>query len=163
MNPSRPSPLRTIAALLTVAILAAAASAAPDHLLFRGKIEAVENNTVEFPVSYLNLAGKGQATHLGAYTMKMEGTINLLNLAAVATAQFVSANGDQLITQVAGQATMIEPGKLRIVELHTITGGTGRFAGAAGSFTLERQLNVDAGVSSGSFAGHLSLARPSAK
>jgi hypothetical protein len=47
----------------------------------------------------------------------------------------------------------ITPGVDRIVEINTITGGTGRFEGAKGPFTLERLLGVTTGFTSGSFQG----------
>jgi hypothetical protein len=40
-----------------------------------------------------------------------------------------------------------------ITEINTITGGTGRFAGAQGSFTVERLVNLATGFTSGSFHG----------
>jgi hypothetical protein len=156
--------VRWSAALIVAAASSSTLVAAPDQLPLRGKINAVENNTVQYPIVQLNFAGSGQATQLGAYTMTMEGTVNLLNLSGVATAQIVAANGDQLITQVAGQATLTgEPGEVRIVEIHTITSGTGRFAGATGSFTLVRVLNQATGVSSGTFEGQLSKQHPPVK
>jgi hypothetical protein len=89
------------------------------------------------------------------------GVVNLITMNGVVTTQIVAANGDQLITQVAGQATPTgEPGEVRIVEIHTITSGTGRFAGATGSFTLVRVLNQATGVSSGTFEGQLSKQHP---
>ena len=54
---------------------------------------------------------------------------------------------------VDGQATPVSPGVLSIVEGYTITGGTGRFADATGTFTLERILNQTTGVSSGTLSG----------
>jgi hypothetical protein len=44
-----------------------------------------------------------------------------------------------------------------VVEEHTITGGTGRFAGATGSFTLERLVSTVTGVTDGSFDGSILL------
>ena len=44
-----------------------------------------------------------------------------------------------------------------IVETHTITGGTGWFAGATGSITLKRTENTVTNVSSGSFCGTVVL------
>ena len=45
----------------------------------------------------------------------------------------------------------------RITEVHTITGGTGRFAGATGTFTREALSNLALGFSSGSFDGRISF------
>lgn len=69
---------------------------------------------------------------------------------------FTAANGDTLTAEGSGQATLVAPGALSIVETTTITGGTGRFAGATGSFVIERTLFVSAGVTTGSFAGTIS-------
>jgi hypothetical protein len=40
-----------------------------------------------------------------------------------------------------------------IVEAATITGGTGRFDDATGSFTITRVVDQATGISSGSFSG----------
>jgi hypothetical protein len=150
---------RALSLLLVLSALNGVARAAPDSLPFQGTVKAAENNTVEFPLIQINLAAAGQATHLGRFTMTMEGVVNLLNMSAVATAQFHAANGDHLTTQVVGQATPAEnPVQITIFEIHTIVGGTGRFAGASGSFTLQRLLDQSTGLSSGAFSGVISLA-----
>jgi len=43
------------------------------------------------------------------------------------------------------------------VENYTITGGTGRFAGASGSFTVERMIQRSTGISSGTMNGTIAL------
>ena len=64
-------------------------------------------------------------------------------------------NGDTLTATVLGQATRPhnDPPPLSIVEDYTITGGTGRFVYATGTFSLESTLNQATGVSTGTFSG----------
>ena len=52
------------------------------------------------------------------------------------------------------------PGFLVIVETATITGGTGRFAGATGSFVVERLYDIVGGTTIGSFDGTISRREP---
>jgi hypothetical protein len=66
---------------------------------------------------------------------------------------FTAANGDALTATVLGQATRTGPTTLSIVDAYTITGGTGRFADATGSFTLHSTVDGTTGVSSGTFSG----------
>ena len=83
-------------------------------------------------------------------------TITLAMLSSTGTATFTAANGDTLTATVRGQATLTTtPGVLSIVEDYTITGGTGRFADATGSFTLRSTVNQATGVSSGTFSGEI--------
>jgi hypothetical protein len=79
--------------------------------------------------------------------------INVLTRHGIGAATFTAANGDTLTATVDGQATPTSPGVLSIVEVYTVTGGTGRFADATGSFTLESTLNQATGVSSGTLSG----------
>jgi hypothetical protein len=73
--------------------------------------------------------------------------------------RFVAANGDILFVEGTGQGTPTPtPNVDTIVETDTITGGTGRFAGATGSFTLVRLLNLATGVTSGTFDGNIVIA-----
>ena len=69
------------------------------------------------------------------------------------TATFTAANGDTLTATIAGLGTRTSPTTLSIVEVYTITGGTGRFADATGSFTLNSTLDQLTGASSGAFSG----------
>jgi hypothetical protein len=68
---------------------------------------------------------------------------------------FTAANGDTLTGNFTGQAQGAPP-LVSIVEQVTVTGGTGRFAGATGSFTVQRQFNQQTGVTQGSFEGEIS-------
>ena len=81
--------------------------------------------------------------------------VNIPTLTSTGAATFTAANGDTLTATVAGQATPTGPTTLSIVEIYTITGGTGRFAGATGNFTLESTLEQTTGVSTGTFSGSI--------
>ena len=81
---------------------------------------------------------------------------------ATGTFTFTAANGDQLlVTFVGNAANTIEPGVVSFTETLTIVGGTGRFAGAIGTFTMRRIAHIDfatgTSTSTGSFEGHITL------
>ena len=121
---------------------------------FKGSLQAVETSVVQFPTLFVDASGSGNATHLGRFTVTYEIEVDIPTFHGVGSYHFVAANGDSIFTDVEGQGT--EPtvdGVSFIVETHTITGGTGRFDGATGSFTVDRVINVFTGVSSGSFDG----------
>jgi hypothetical protein len=70
----------------------------------------------------------------------------------------IAANGDSISATVAGSLDpTTTPDVFSVTEIDTITGGTGRFAGAKGSFTVERLVNPVTGFTSGSFNGGISI------
>ena len=87
----------------------------------------------------ISTTAKGTGTHLGRFSLIREVTGNLVDFSATGSAQWIAANRDSIYTTIVGQAELsdIPGGFLRVTEIHTITGGTGRFAGAQGSFTVE--------------------------
>lgn len=80
----------------------------------------------------------GHGTHVGAYTLVGQETIDLTTLAiSNGLATLTAANGDQIFLAYSGQAMPAStPGFLTSTFTATITGGTGRFAGATGSLTF---------------------------
>jgi hypothetical protein len=144
--------LQMTAMFLTAAL--AGPAAAEKEVPFKGSVEAVESYDIQFPTMFVDTTGTGVATHLGLFTVTWEFTVNLLNGAGIGSAHFIAANGDSVFTESLGQGdpTPEDPDITRVVETHTITGGTGRFAGATGDFTLERLVNM-AGITAGSFSG----------
>jgi hypothetical protein len=140
-------------AAFTVSLASMVASAGAAETPFKGKIDAVETGTIVFPTVFLDREGTGTATHLGRYTEHIVMTINVPTMSSTGAATFTAANGDIMLASVLGQATRTGPTTLSIVEVYTITGGTGRFADATGSFTLESTLDQTTGVSTGTFTG----------
>ena len=141
------------AALLTAAL--AGPAVAEELVPFHGTLQAQES-IVPGPLPETILAdgtGGGNATQLGQYTLTWKFTVNLADGTGSGPVHFIAANGDDIFTMAAGSSVPIKPGYFQITETHTITGGTGRFANAQGSFILVRVINFNAGSSSGSFHG----------
>jgi hypothetical protein len=78
--------------------------------------------------------------------------VTLLTGIASGSAELVAANGDTIQTTVVGYGKAVPgmPGLNRIVEINTITGGTGHFTNAQGSFIVERLVDSNTGLTSGS-------------
>lgn len=143
--------------------LALVGSAAAQHgVPFHGTMQGTEEDVVvTFPTLAVDGRGTGIATVLGRFTVTWEATVNLVDGSGVGSFHFIAANGDSLSTKDVGQAEPTDtPGVFRIVEINTITGGTGRFEGATGSFVLKRLLDPT-GFTSGSFDG--TIVMPKAK
>jgi hypothetical protein len=85
--------------------------------------------------------------------------VNLLtSISTDDSAEFTAVNGDTLYAAGHGQGNPI--GNITYVtEWYTITGGTGRFAGATGNFILTRQVDHTTLVTFGNFSGTLVLAK----
>lgn len=116
----------------------------------------METFDVQFPTMFVDTIGAGRATHLGQFNVKWEFTVNLLNGAGIGSALSIAANGDERFTEWLGRRDPTgTPNVNLVVETHTITGGTGRFLGATGSFTLERLVNIVTGATHGSFEGSI--------
>jgi hypothetical protein len=83
----------------------------------------------------------------------------------VATGAWVltAANGDQLFASTESRGEATEDGTDRVTVTATISGGTGGFAGATGSFTVvmigTHDVSTGTGSVSGSFEGRLDLNR----
>jgi hypothetical protein len=143
-----------IAVLLSTALTAQASAGVP----FKGTLKAVETQTIEFPYMYVDGQGSGNATHLGRFAHSYQGKVYIPELAGDITATFTAANGDKIYSQGTGQgAPSAVPGYVVIKMNVTITGGTGRFAGATGSYYLERLVNTDTKESTGWFEGTIFL------
>ena len=146
-----------VAAMLLTAVLAVTA-AAQNQVPFKGSLQGHESDTPEGgpPPTTLNADGNttGIATHVGQFSFTYQLTVTLATATATGSGHLVAANGDSIYTTIAGTLEVTStPGVDSITEINTITGGTGRFAGAQGTFTVERLINLATGFTSGSFHG----------
>jgi hypothetical protein len=142
-----------VVAATAVSLASIAVSAVAAETPFKGTANAVETSVLVFPIASVTRDGTGTATYLGKYTSHVTLQVNVLTARATGAATFTAANGDTLTTTVDGRSTLIAPGVLSIVEVYTITGGTGRFADAIGTFTGGIIVTQATGVSTGTFSG----------
>ena len=144
-------------ALCLTATLAGRA-AAQELSPLKGSIQGVEITEVQFPTLFVDGSASGRATHLGRFTLAYELEVDLITHETFGSSVFTAANGDNVLTDIIGLGAPTEnPDVVSVVEAHTITGGTGRFAGATGSFIRIFSLNLVTGVTSGSFNGTIVL------
>jgi hypothetical protein len=151
--------MKTISSLAAIFVIALFASPAPagQQVPFNGSWVSNETYDVQFPVMFVHGTASGYATQLGRYTATYEEQVDLLTLSSVGVISVVAANGDVIFATQTGQGDPTpDPDVFSIVEVSTITGGTGRFAGATGTFTIARLAHLSTGDSSGSFSGTIS-------
>ncbi len=89
------------------------------------------------PMSLQKITGTGQSTLLGHSKFIAFSTLDLTTpppFKLSGTSTSYAANGDVFYTSFTGTSTPNPDGTLTVVINHTITGGTGRFNNAGGSF-----------------------------
>jgi hypothetical protein len=153
----KPSICLPVVALILTAALAVPA-AAQKQVPFKGALQGHEIDIPQGgpPPTTLSVDGSvtGIASHVGEFSYTYQLTVTLADGTAKGSAQLVAANGDTIYTTVSGSSELTgTPDINSITEINTITGGTGRFARARGSFTVERLINLSTGDTSGSFHG----------
>ena len=152
----------SLALAILVVLSLAGPAAAGQQVPFKGSLEGdVTVTPLAPPFLQVDVEAMGKATHLGQFTLDIPHIVNRTTRTAVGTYEFTAANGDTVFAEFTGIATPTSvPGVLYIEETATITGGTGRFAGATGSFLSERLYDRVAGTTIGSFEGTISTPRP---
>jgi hypothetical protein len=156
--------IQTICVLMTAMIgtaLPARPGAGERAMPFRGSLRGVVQITdVQFPTMLAVGNDTGNATHLGRFAAAWEEEVDLLTNTGIGSGQFVAANGDRISYEFTGQATPTgSPNEVLVVEVATVTGGTGRFAGASGDFIAELVVDLGTGLSAGFFEGTILIPR----
>jgi hypothetical protein len=156
---------RFISAATLAAVVAAFAllgfarpALAGNEVPLRGTLQGdVVHTAVSPTVDSVVINATGNVAQLGRAVITTTHLVDRVARQAVGTYDFTAANGDTVHAEFVGHATpTATPGVLAIVEIATITGGTGRFAGATGSFTIERLYDQVAGVTAGTIEGSIS-------
>lgn len=156
-------------ALVTLVALAASRSLAekpalPPAVPFKGSSQQQAINAV--PVDedhvFVTTVGGGQATHLGNFTFVSPHLSGLSDFSIEGTQHFTAANGDVLDADLVGQLMPVvdESGHVFLVGdvEGTITGGTGRFANATGSFTFSLVFDTQTAASTAEIDGTIRFA-----
>jgi hypothetical protein len=136
------------------ASLGTAAAEGISALALKGNLQATE--LVDGDVHHL--VGTGTGTHLGRFTYTADITVNSETGDGAGSVTWTAANGDEISSITAGQVVLEDFPNIGIKETQTITGGTGRFAGASGQIIVERSLDLLTGATTGSFTGPISFA-----
>jgi hypothetical protein len=146
-----------LVALAALVVTLAGPVAAADQVTFKGRLQgSVTVTPLAPPVVSVVIEATGNASQLGQFTLEVPHVVNQATRMGAGTYVFTAANGDTVMAEFTGQATLVSPGVLTTHETGTITGGTGRFAGATGSFTADRTFYAADGVTTGSFEGTIS-------
>ena len=144
-------PVTAMILAVALAVPAAAQKPVPFEGALRGQDADIGGPDTAFLVE---TSGTGIGTPVGQFSFTQKFALNFDTGAETGSAHWIAANGDSIFTTIVGQGEPTDtPGVNRIVEIDTITGGTGRFAGAVGGFTVERLITLATGFTSGSFHG----------
>lgn len=101
------------------------------------------------------VTGIGEGRHIGRFTLIARD--NEENFPVITgTVTITAANQDQIFATHTGFAQEIGNGMLKVDFDNTIKGGTGRFAGAMGSFQMHAIVNEATGTGNATFDGTIS-------
>ena len=124
------------------------------ELPFNGDLHATE--AVDGNLHHL--VGTGNGSHLGRFTYTAEITVDEMTGNGTGTVVWIAANGDKVFANTLGSIVDASESGITIRETQTITWGTGRFDGAAGTIVVTRTLDFATGSTSGSYTGTINLA-----
>ena len=124
---------RVLAAPVLAALILSGSAAAEKQVPFKGGSSGVVTAVGFDPVkgiAYTHVAGEGQATHLGHFTVTGDVAVHVATGIPTGTWTLIAANGDMLFLEMTGSG--IDP--THGFGEFTVVGGTGRFEGATGYY-----------------------------
>ena len=106
----------------------------------RHGVHLLDHRSVGIVDDVATCVAEGEATHLGHFTVTGEYLVDVTDGTATGTFTITVANGDKLFISSIGHA--LQPPSLKeTVEEVTVTGGTGRFKGATGSWFMDAHFD----------------------
>jgi hypothetical protein len=147
-------------AVIALAIPANAAKPVP----FKGHTEnqAISAEIVDPEHVFVTTVGEGTATHLGKFSFVSPHLSGLLDFSIDGIQIITAANGDELHTTLIGNLhpEIDESGHVFLVGSvdGTITGGTGRFANATGTFNFSLVFDTETAHSFAEIDGEIQYA-----
>jgi len=124
----------------------------PVLLPFKGTLDGshISRTPLNPPIVADRFEAEGLATRLGRFQLVIEATVDFGSrpVTGAGTYTFTAADGDRLVASHTGFSSLVAPGLVLITEHATIdpARSTGRFAGAEGTFTVERLADAATGV-----------------
>jgi hypothetical protein len=125
---------------LTLLVLARPAMASDQIPYQAEEVGAVTKGAFQFPFSHQSTVAEGEATLFGHYTLIGNFVVDVTSGTATGVFTLTAANGDMLFLDMEGHAILTDPTRTTTVANFTVTGGTGRFEGATGSFSADNQF-----------------------
>ena len=136
-----------------------APASAKDQVPFKGVVSGsvISVTPLDECNQLTEAVNRGNATHLGRFSGTAQFVLNVCDLTYVGSYVFTAANGDRISGPFVGSLTPTDvPGVFDNTESAFVTGGTGRFAGATGTFNLGGQINLNTGTFSLPWEGTIS-------
>ena len=129
-----------VMAAMSIVLSASAVLAEVKTLNVQGSFDGHAIGVVQNGTLQASGAGAGNGSNIGRFIYVVNATVNGNGSSGTSTGVFLLAfnNGDVIHGSFTGLGGPTGPNVAHIVENLTINGGTGRFEGATGSFTLHR-------------------------
>jgi hypothetical protein len=126
---------------------------------FKASFNNVSQVLAPPPIVQIQITGEGRGSHIGKATLVANLKVNVTTtplFTISGTAVITAANGDQIFFSVISSRAANVTGAYTHISYNTVTGGTGRFEDATGSFEGTIIANTKSMNSMVSYEGYIS-------